>query len=65
MTGHPASWNDKTLVFFDNFVVSLNEGHYLGDESFELYDSDRDGRIEKMEYRGAWLIVAMNISTGQ
>ena len=38
--GHPARWNDKTLVLFDNFVVALNEGRQLQDVQFELYDKD-------------------------
>jgi hypothetical protein len=25
-TGHPARWNDKTVVLFDDFIVALNEG---------------------------------------
>jgi hypothetical protein len=55
-TGHPACWNDKTLVLFDNFVVYLNEGCHLDNVSFELYESDHVGNIEKVKYQGAWLI---------
>ena len=25
-TGHPARWNNKTVVLLDNFIVALNEG---------------------------------------
>jgi hypothetical protein len=28
-TGHPARWNDKTVVLFDDFIVALNEGTML------------------------------------
>jgi hypothetical protein len=57
-TGHPARWNDKTLVLFDNFVVSLNEGRHLNDVVFELYERDCNaGGITKVKYNGAWLIV--------
>jgi hypothetical protein len=56
-TGHPALWNDKTLVLFDNFVVSLHEGCHLDDVTFEMYESDRNGNIQKVKYSGAWLIV--------
>jgi hypothetical protein len=28
-TGHPARWNDKTVVLFDDFIVALNEGTTL------------------------------------
>ena len=33
-TGHPARWNDKTIVLFDNFVVALAEGRVLEDNIF-------------------------------
>jgi len=57
-TGHPARWNDKTVVLFDNFIVSLNEGTNLQDVVFELYDSiDTDGNVVKQKYSGAWVIV--------
>jgi hypothetical protein len=56
-TGHPARWNDKTIVLFDNFVVSLHEGCHSDHVSFEMYKSDRNGNIQKVKYSGAWLIV--------
>jgi hypothetical protein len=57
-TGHPARWNDKTVVLFDNFIVSLNEGTNLQDVVFELYDSiDTNGNVVKQKYSGAWVIV--------
>ena len=56
-TGHPARWNDKTVVLFDNFAVALNEGTTLQVVTFELYDCDSSGSITKQKYAGAWLIV--------
>ena len=56
-TGHPATWNDKTVVLFDNFAVALNEGRTLQDCMFELYDIDPCGNVFKQKYEGAWLIV--------
>jgi hypothetical protein len=56
-TGHPARWNDKTVVLFDNFVVALNEGTTLQDVTFELYDVDACGSVFKQKYAGALLIV--------
>lgn len=56
-TGHPARWNDKTIVLFDNFVVALAEGRVLEDNIFYLYEKSADGTIVKVPYRGAWLIV--------
>ena len=55
--GHPARWNDKTLVLFDDFAVSLNEGRKMQDFTFELYEKDVHGSIIKAKYRGPWLIV--------
>ena len=55
--GHPAKWNNKTLVLFDNFVVALNEGPKLQDVQFELYDKDRCGNVVRVKYVEAWLIV--------
>jgi hypothetical protein len=56
-TGHPARWNDKTVVLFDNFAVALHEGTTLQDVTFELYDVNSCGSVFKQKYVGAWLIV--------
>jgi hypothetical protein len=55
--GHPARWNDKTLVLCDNFVDALNEGRKLQHVQFELYNKDRCGNVVRVKYVGAWLIV--------
>lgn len=56
--GHPARWNDKTLVNFDDLAVALNEGStYLKDLPFELYERDEEGDVVRQKYRGAWLLV--------
>jgi hypothetical protein len=56
-TGHPARWNDKTLILFDDFVVGLHEGCNLDDFTFELYERDARGNVVSAKYRGPWLIV--------
>lgn len=56
-TGHPARWNDKTLVLFDSFVVALSEGTVLDDAEFELYERAADGTIVRVKYKGAWVRV--------
>jgi DDE superfamily endonuclease len=56
-SGHPGRWNDKTLVLFDHFAVSLNEGRTLQDCTFELYERNSVGEVVRAKYRGAWLIV--------
>ena len=55
--GHPAHWNDKTVVLFDDFVMSLKKGCSLQDVKFELYERNSNGEIIKVKYKGAWLIV--------
>ena len=34
--GHPGTWNDKTLVLFDELVKGVNEGTYLSENEFVL-----------------------------
>jgi hypothetical protein len=50
--GHPARWNDKTVVLFDDFAVALHEGEKLQDVRFHLYDHDASGKIMKQIYTG-------------
>jgi hypothetical protein len=56
-TGHPATWNDKTLVTFDEWVMGIRTGKYLSDLEFDLYEEQADGTVIKRKYRGAWLLV--------
>jgi hypothetical protein len=55
--GHPARWNDKTVVLFDDFAVALHEGKKLQDVRFQLYDHDASGNVTKQMYCGVWQIV--------
>jgi len=55
--GHPARWNDKTLVMYDEFATALKDGSVLDDLEFELYEYDEEGNVVKRKYRGAWLLV--------
>ena len=55
--GNPASWNDKTLVLFDDFVVSLKEGRNLEDVRFQLYERGPSRDVITVDYSGPWLIV--------
>jgi hypothetical protein len=51
--GHPARWNDKTLVLFDLFVVGIYEGRFLSEVEFNLLEWDADGKIATARYRGS------------
>ena len=52
MLGHPARWNDETLVLFDDFVVALHGGKKLQDIRLQMYDHDASGNIMKQIYTG-------------
>jgi hypothetical protein len=55
--GHPARWNDKTIVLFDKFARQLKNGSIMQDHIFELYERTSDGSIIAVKYRGGWLLV--------
>lgn len=55
--GHPARWNDKTIVRFDEIAMGLKSGNVLDNFTFELYDFNSNDEIIKVKYRGPWLIV--------
>ena len=55
--GHPARWNDKTIVLYDNFAVGLRKGDLMTDNIFELHDITDAGEDIKVRYRGCWLLV--------
>ncbi|KAG7345430.1 DDE superfamily endonuclease [Nitzschia inconspicua] len=55
-TGHPARWNDKTIVKFDSFVMGLYNGDNVANVPFELYEYNERQEVTKREYRGAWLL---------
>jgi DDE superfamily endonuclease len=56
-SGHPARWNDKTIVLFDDFVSGIRSGKYLSDVELELYERDEEGNVITAKYKGGWLIV--------
>jgi DDE superfamily endonuclease len=55
--GHPAAWNDKTLVRFDDFVVSIERGDLGKDHVFELLEQGPGDTYITRKYKGVWLIV--------
>ena len=36
--GHPARWNDKTIVLYDELAVGMRSGKLMNDNIFELFD---------------------------
>ena len=43
--GHPAWFNDKTLVLFDKLINDIHDGKYNNTHHFTLMDYDKDGNI--------------------
>jgi hypothetical protein len=55
-SGHPARWNDKTLVLFDDLMREIYHGGRLDDLTFTLYEEDSEGNVVEVTYRGPWVI---------
>jgi hypothetical protein len=55
-SGHPGSWNDKSLVLFDSFIIGIKRGEIFDDNIFELLEMV-DGKFVSVKYRGAWIVV--------
>ena len=55
--GHPARWNDKTIVLYDELARNSKNGSILNDNIFELYKTSSNGDLRKVKYCGAWLAV--------
>jgi len=59
-SGHPARWNDKTLIWNDEFVRATHDGRILQDVEFTLHSwSGIHGNSQLKETRcaGAWGLV--------
>ena len=55
--GHPATYNDKTLVLFDPFIRGIYDGSLYSDMEFKLWEKDEDGNEVEQCYKGCWVIV--------
>ena len=53
-TGHPSTWNDKTIVLFDPLISSVHNGELFQDLEFTLYECNLDGDVNEIKYKGAW-----------
>ena len=56
-SGHPATFNDKTLIMFDRLLSNTHRGESNHDHVFSLLEKDKDGNIVEVEYFGCWFIV--------
>ena len=56
-TGHPSTWNDKTIVLFDPLISGVNDGNLYNECTFSLFERNRQGEIVEVQYKGVWFMV--------
>jgi len=59
--GHPGSWNDKTLVLFNDFVSCLHDSTILNDFSFSLLEQSADSMVVEVPYKVHGYLLTMGI----
>ena len=55
--GHPSTWNDKTLILYDDLIRNVHNGKIPDDFQFKLLEKDINNNIIKIEYSGVWFMV--------
>ena len=55
--GHPATWNDKTLILFDEMISKVNSGNIPEDYEFDLFEKIEDDNVVEVRYKGVWFMV--------
>jgi DDE superfamily endonuclease len=55
-SGHPARWNDRTVVKYDTFLQDLRRTDLMQDVTFHLLER-RGNEVIQQKYRGAWVMV--------
>ena len=55
--GHPGTWNDKSLILFDDLIKNIHEGKLLADNEFKLLELDKEGNVVEITYIGVWFLV--------
>jgi hypothetical protein len=53
--GHPARWNDETLILFDSFIKGIQDREVLQDTKFFLHEH-QDGVTVQQECLGCWVL---------
>ena len=57
ITGHPATWNDKTIILYDSLIRGVKDGDILQDYEFQLCEINSDVNIVQRKYKGVLFIV--------
>jgi hypothetical protein len=55
--GGPGRWNDQSMVRLNDFVSGIRDGNILDNVTFELFAHNKDGKVKKLHFSGAYLIV--------
>ena len=55
--GHPSTWNDKSIILYDDLVGGVHDGKYFCDHEFTLLEHDKSGNIVEIKYAGVWFMV--------
>ena len=55
--GHPATWNDKIIVLYDELLKGVKNGTLYEDCEFILLEYDSNGNIIEVCYKGVWFMV--------
>jgi hypothetical protein len=55
--GHPGTWNDKTLIMYDELIRGVKEGRIYSKNVFKLFELDKNKNEVQVTYQGAWFIV--------
>ena len=63
-SGHPGSWNDKTLVLFDELIIQVNDGQIPNDFIFKLLEKDNKGEVVEVFIKVSGLWLTMDTSLG-
>ena len=51
-TGFPASWNDKSIVLYDDLVRGVHDGQLFRDYKFMLLQKGPNGSVIEVNYKG-------------
>ncbi len=54
--GHPGSFNDKTVMIYDEFITDIKSYNILDEYEFELLER-RNGKVVSVKYKGMWIVV--------
>ena len=55
--GHPDTWNDKTLIVYDDLIYGVRDGVIPDDFEFMLYECNEEGDVVEVIYKEVWFMV--------